>query len=77
IAAHAADLARGIGREQDKIFSKARGDLNWKKMFELCIDPSKAKRYREEKRPSEDLRSCSMCGKFCAIELINRYLKGE
>ncbi len=77
IAAHAADLARGNGRELDKEFSKARRELNWKKMFQLCIDPVKAKKYREKRRPMEDTRSCSMCGKFCAIEMVDKYLKGQ
>jgi len=75
IAAHAADVARGIDRDIDSNFSKAREDLNWKKMFDLCIDPGKAKEYREKRLPIEDTHACSMCGKLCAIEIVKKYLK--
>jgi phosphomethylpyrimidine synthase len=75
IAAHAADLARGIDRDMDNEFSKAREDLNWEKMFKLCIDPKKAKQYRDKRSPSEDTTACSMCGNLCAIEMVNKYLR--
>ena len=75
IAAHAANLARGIDRDIDFNFSKAREDLNWEKMFDLCIDSKKAREYREKRLPSEDLNACSMCGKLCAIEMVKKYLK--
>jgi phosphomethylpyrimidine synthase len=75
IAAHAADLARGIDQDMDNNFSKAREDLDWEKMFKLCIDPKKAKEYRDKRLPREDTTSCSMCGKLCAIEMVNKYLK--
>jgi len=47
IAAHAADVARGIDRNVDFDFSKAREKLEWNKMFNLCIDPKRAKEYRD------------------------------
>jgi phosphomethylpyrimidine synthase len=75
IAAHAADLARGIDRDVDFNFSKARENLQWDKMFDLCIDPKKAKEYREKRQPVEDTQACSMCGKLCAIEIVKKYLK--
>ncbi|MFH1101981.1 MAG: phosphomethylpyrimidine synthase ThiC [Methanobacteriota archaeon] len=75
IAAHAADLARGIDRDIDFEFSKAREDLDWKKMFELCIDPKKAKEIREKRLPLEDTNACSMCGSLCAIEMVKKYLQ--
>ena len=77
IAAHAADLARGIDRDADSDFSKARENLEWDKMFNLCIDPKKAKEYREKRLPVEDERACSMCGKLCAIEIVKKYLKNQ
>jgi len=75
IAAHAADLARGIDRDIDRTFSTAREALDWKKMFELCIDPTKAKEYRAKRSPSEDTKACSMCGSLCALEMVKKYLK--
>lgn len=77
IAAHAADLARGLDRDVDATFSKAREDLDWEKMFQLCIDPAKAKEYRAKRSPSEERKTCSMCGKLCAIELVRKYLKNK
>ncbi|HDO19530.1 MAG TPA: phosphomethylpyrimidine synthase [Thermoplasmatales archaeon] len=75
IAAHAADIARGIDVDIDHEFSKARDTLNWKKMFELCVDPKRAKDYRSKNPPHEDVSTCSMCGKLCAIKIVNEFLK--
>jgi phosphomethylpyrimidine synthase len=75
IAAHAADLARGIDRDVDASFSRAREALDWEKMFRLCIDPTKAKEYRRKRSPSEDTSACSMCGNLCALEMVKKYLK--
>lgn len=70
IAAHAADIARGnkTAIEWDHAISRAKVDLDWKKMISLCVDPEKAQRYRDSLPPSEDVENhCSMCGEFCAI----------
>jgi len=75
IAAHAADLARGIDHHIDKEFSVARENLDWQKMIELSIIPEKAERYRKKRQPFEDTKTCSMCGRLCAIELVKEYLK--
>jgi phosphomethylpyrimidine synthase len=75
IAAHAADLARGTDRDVDFQFSAARNKLDWDHMFELCIDSKKAKAYRNRRAPIEDPRACSMCGRLCAIEMVEKYLK--
>lgn len=78
IAAHAADIAKGIrgSRDWDNQMSKARADLDWNRMFELAIDPEKARRYREESVPAyED--SCTMCGKMCSMRNMKKILQGE
>ncbi|MFA5102201.1 MAG: phosphomethylpyrimidine synthase ThiC, partial [Candidatus Thermoplasmatota archaeon] len=77
IAAHAADLARGIDRDVDASFSAAREELDWETMFKLCVDPARAKQYRAKRRPSEDTNACSMCGNLCALELVKKYLKNK
>jgi phosphomethylpyrimidine synthase len=77
IAAHAADLARGLDRDVDAVFSDAREALDWEKMFRLCIDSCKAKEYRRKRLPLEDTSACSMCGKLCAIEMVKKYLDIE
>lgn len=78
IAAHAADIAKGIqgASDIDYKMSMARKELNWDKMFTLCIDPEKAKRYRDESKPEKE-DTCSMCGNFCAVKNMNRILDGE
>ncbi|WP_297130367.1 phosphomethylpyrimidine synthase ThiC [Terrisporobacter sp.] len=78
IAAHAADIAKGVNgaTDWDNEMSKARRDLDWEKMFDLSIDPEKARRYRAESKP-ENEDTCTMCGKMCAVRNINKILKGE
>jgi len=75
IAAHAADIARNKDRDIDFQFSKARNELDWDQMFELCIDSKKAKEYRQRRAPTEDPQACSMCGRLCAIEMVRQHLK--
>ena len=77
IAAHAADIAKGIpgARDWDDAMSEARRNLDWEKMFELAIDPEKARRYRRESQPAEE-DTCTMCGDKCAVRNMNRVLAG-
>lgn len=78
IAAHAADIARGIkgAADWDYAMSTARKKLDWEEMFRLSIDPEKARRYRAEAKPEKE-DTCSMCGNFCAVKNMNRILEGE
>lgn len=78
IAAHAADVAKGVkgAIEWDHKMSTARKKLDWEGMFELCMDPEKARRYRAEAKPEKE-DTCSMCGNFCAVKNMNRILDGE
>lgn len=78
IAAHAADIAKGIkgAKEWDDKMSQARRNLDWEGMFELAIDNEKPRRYRSESIP-EYQDTCTMCGKMCAVRNMNRILKGE
>lgn len=70
IAAHAADIARGYpgAAEWDRAITKAKIDLDWERMLSLCIDPEKARTYRQSLPPSDNEQLCSMCGEFCAIK---------
>jgi phosphomethylpyrimidine synthase len=76
IAAHAADIAKGIpgARNWDDAMSHARVKLDWEKMFELAIDPEKAIAYRKSSEPEES-DTCTMCGKMCAVRNMNRALE--
>lgn len=78
IAAHAADIAKGIkgAKDHDYQMSVARKNLDWPKMFDLAIDPDKARRYREQVKPEKE-DTCSMCGNFCAVKNMNRILDGQ
>lgn len=78
IAAHAADIAKGIkgARDWDNKMSKARRDLDWEEMFNLAIDPEKARRFRAESTP-EDSNTCTMCGKMCAVRNMNKIMSGK
>lgn len=78
IAAHAADIAKGIphASEWDDRMSMARHKLDWNQMFELAIDPEKARKYRASSQPQKE-DTCSMCGNFCAVKNMNRILDGE
>lgn len=75
IAAHAADLVKGVkgAKEWDLAMSRARKALDWEKQINLAIDPQKARRYREE-RNTEGVTACSMCGDFCAMQVVSEYL---
>lgn len=78
IAAHAADIAKGIkgARDWDDAMSTARKKLDWEEMFKLALDPEKARNYRETAKPEKE-DTCSMCGNFCAVKNMNRILDGE
>ncbi len=78
IAAHAADIAKGIpgARDWDDKMSRARADLDWEKMIKLSIDPEKARQYRESSIPEKE-DTCTMCGNMCAIRNMNREREGK
>lgn len=78
IAAHAADVAKGIpgASDWDYNMSEARRNLDWERQFELSIDEEKARRYRAESTPERE-DTCTMCGKMCAVRNINKILRGE
>ena len=77
IAAHAADLAKGVRGAKDADFrmGEARRRLDWEETYRCSIDAEKARTYHESV-PPEDQNSCSMCGKMCAVRTMNRILEG-
>ncbi len=78
IAAHAADIAKGVphARDRDDQMAEARHRVDWEEMFRLAVDPEKARRYFESTPPS-DRHTCSMCGKMCAVRTTNLILEGK
>lgn len=75
IAAHAADIARGVpgAREWDLRMSRARKGLVWEEQLKLALDPVKARRMFGE-RQVEGEKACTMCGDFCAMRFVSDYL---
>lgn len=78
IAAHAADIANGLpgARDRDNAMADARHKLDWEAMFQVALDPEKARRYYESTPPAER-HTCSMCGKMCAVRTTNLILEGK
>jgi phosphomethylpyrimidine synthase len=74
IAAHAADIARGRGKDRDLRMSQARKALDWEAMYREAIDEKKAREYRA-RGVTEGSEGCSMCGDVCAIKIVKEYLK--
>ena len=80
IAAHAADIAKGIpgARDIDDRMADARRNLDWDEQFACALDPKTAKEIRDSRKPEDDHSdTCSMCGKFCAVRSMNKALAGE
>ncbi len=80
IAAHAADIAKGIpgAIDRDNRMAAARKKLDWDAQFAEALDPKRAKEIRESRAPEDDHSdTCSMCGKFCAVRSMNKALAGE
>lgn len=81
IAAHAADIARKRpgARDRDDELSRARFLFDWKRQFELSIDPEHARALHDETLSDEyfkDAEFCSMCGpKFCSMHLSQELTK--
>ena len=74
LAAHAGDIAKGVAgaKKRDEQMARARKDLNWKTQAELSLDPELS-RSIHNKIPATG-KACSMCGKYCAMEIVKKYL---
>ena len=74
IAAHAADIVKGVpgAAERDRQMSLARKNLDWRAQAALSLDPDKFDRVHAARATSGS--ACSMCGQYCAMDLVGRYL---
>ena len=74
IAAHVGDMIKLKKMDADKSMGKARRDMRWDEQFRLAIDPERALeikgRYGKSKKKIGDPHSCTMCGKFCANDML-------
>ena len=74
IAAHAGDIVKGVkGADQwDMKMSMARKKLDWKEQAGLSLDPERF--YQVHNRHASAGAACSMCGEYCAMELVKKFL---
>ncbi len=77
IAAHAADLVKGIpgAKERDLEMSRARKALDWSAQRKFVIDPARFDEVR--RRRSTQTEACSMCGKYCAMRIVRDFLNSH
>jgi phosphomethylpyrimidine synthase len=75
IAAHAADVANGLpgARDWDDALSEARYAFDWRRQFDLALDPERAQSYHDQTLPGDnykEARFCAMCGaEFCSMRI--------
>ena len=74
IAAHAADIVKGVNgaREKDRQMAEARQRLDWEEQARLALDPERSRRVHRERATAGS--ACSMCGQYCAMDLVAKYL---
>jgi len=74
IAAHAADIVKGVkgAEEWDRKMSEARKRIDWEEQARLSLDPERSRRVHSQHASAGS--ACSMCGKYCAMELVEEYL---
>ncbi len=76
IAAHSADVARGLpgAREWDDRMSRARVAFDWGAQMDLAMDAERAKELRRDAGADDDY--CSMCGRdWCAMRRSKEVLR--
>ena len=74
IAGHAADIVKGIkgAWQRDLEMSRARKALDWDTQARLALDPQRVRQVRSRRGSTSD--ACSMCGKYCAMDLVSKHL---
>jgi phosphomethylpyrimidine synthase len=74
IAAHAGDIAKGVkgAEEWDRKMSVARKQFDWEEQARLSMNPERSQKVHRQH--TTDGSACSMCGKYCAMELVDKYL---
>jgi len=70
LAAHIADIAKGVAGawQKDLKMARARKTFDWEGQVTASLDPEKSRRFLE-KSESAGEEGCTMCGEFCAIKL--------
>jgi len=75
IAAHVGDIVKGVkgAKEWDEKMSRARKNLDWASQAGLSLDPELSRQVHSKIPTTE--KTCSMCGKYCALALVEKYLR--
>lgn len=74
IGAYVGDMAKGVHNgELDLKMANARKKLNWEAQYAAAICPADARAIRDA-RPPEDPDTCTMCGNYCAVKIVNEWL---
>lgn len=69
LAAHIGDMVKYGKRDRDLEMGHARKNLDWKRQYELALNPELAKEVRSSRMP-EDKEACTMCGDYCALKIV-------
>lgn len=74
IAAHAADITKGVAgaTDWDEQMSRSRKAFDWKEQAKLSLNPELSQQVHDRIPASGE--TCSMCGKYCAMAIVERYL---
>jgi len=74
IAAHAGDIVKGVkgAQDWDRKMSMARKKLDWKEQARLSLDPELSRQVHSKHASAG--AACSMCGEYCAMALMEKYL---
>ncbi|WP_420264601.1 phosphomethylpyrimidine synthase ThiC [Candidatus Magnetominusculus dajiuhuensis] len=78
IAAHAADISKGIPAaiERNNKMARYRKALDWEGQISMSFNPEKVRAMRAHMPPAQK-EVCSMCSDFCAIKTVERALHGK
>lgn len=71
IAAHVGDTLKYGPRPEDKRLALCRRARDWENQFKSAIDGDRAREIHHQGQGD----TCSMCGKYCAILIMERYLR--
>ena len=74
IAAHAAEIVKEVkgAQEWDRKMSMARKKLDWEEQARLSLDPERSRQVHNKHDSAGS--ACSMCGEFCAMALMEKFL---
>lgn len=77
IAAHAGDIIKNIkgAKKWDEEMSRARKNFDWATQAKLSLVPKLSQKIHNKIPTSE--KTCSMCGKYCAMAIVEKYLGGS